>query len=195
MSTSWFYFIIKNKIFCSLYVYIYPCNWFRLVLRKQKFLHVWNNRLGEGGKSRCGWMAATERENFQIGITNWGKQICGVRLEDQEQRSRGIYINKAAFITLSSWIFSSPSLKRLPPASWTAKGTLPCPEKNLNDGVTWIVEVGNPITAMELWCGEKTQNLVGVWVRAQNPQQWKTWGQDSFRGLESVLGTHSLPSS
>lgn len=59
-------------------------------------------------------MVATEKEKFQIGITSRGKQICGARLEDPERQSRGIYIDKAAFITLSSWIFSSPSLKRLP---------------------------------------------------------------------------------
>lgn len=41
--------------------------------------------------------------------------------------------------------YPSPSLKRLPPASWTVKGTLSYPEKNLNDGVTWIVELGNPM--------------------------------------------------
>lgn len=92
-------------------------------------------------------------------------------------------------------MFSSPSPKRLLPASWTSKGILPCPEKNLNDGVTWVVDLGNPIewqvgnaryTTRELWYGEKTQNLMGVfWVRIQRtPNNIKSEDRISLGGWE-----------
>lgn len=42
---------------------------------------------------------------------------------------------------------------------------------------------------MELWCGRKTENLVGViWVRTQGAQQCRSCGQTSFRGLGRLQG-------
>lgn len=101
-------------------------------------------------------------------------------------------------------MFQCESLERLLLPSWTSKGALPCPEKNLNDGVTWIVELGNLIewqvdesrdTTRELWYVEKTKSGGLSWVGTQIPQQCRYNSCYPFRKLELLgkMASSELP--
>lgn len=144
------------------------------------------------GRGRNGWVGTCKRRKFPD---------CNSKLRGRKprQQSRGVCVDKATLITLSSWVFPSRSLKRLLPGTGQPTGHRPALKRISVTRISSTVELGNPVKwrvgesrdlAMELWCGRKTENLVGViWVRTQGAQQCKSCGQTSFRGLGRLLGT------
>lgn len=138
------------------------------------------------GRGRNGWVGTYKRRKFPD---------CNSKLRERKprQQSRGVCVDKATLITLSSWVFPSPSLKRLLPGAGQPTGHRPA-LKRISVTVSlrrwnWEIQLNGELANLGTWQWS-TENLVGViWVGTQGAQQCRSCGQTSFRGLGRLLGT------